>query len=292
MNLSHLRSLVAVADTGSFTAAADAIGLTQSGVSQAVAGLEDVLAVPLVVRHRRGADLTETGERVADHARQALAALDQMRVEADAARGLAQGKVRLASFPSVLGTLLPPLLRRFRTRYPGIQVVSLEADDREVEDWLASGTIDLGVVLNPLPDRAVAILGRDAWVPLFPAGHRLARHRSVSFAELAAEPFVLATGGCDINAALLAREAGTVLSNVQVEVREWSSAFALVREGAGVSLVPELALPEMLRGLRVGTLSEPLYRTFGLVASPVRELTRATTTFVQLAREAETSQKH
>ncbi|MBS0521020.1 MAG: LysR family transcriptional regulator [Proteobacteria bacterium] len=280
MNLTHLRSLLAVAECGSFTAAAEAIGVTQSGVSQAVAALEESLGVTLVVRHRRGADLTAAGERVAAHARTALDALGRIKGEADAARGLASGTVRLAGFPSVFATLLPPLLRRFRTRHPEVRVVALETDDREVERWLAAGKIDLGVVMNPAPGRAAASLGRDAWVPVLPAGHPLAQRPAVSLAELARQPFVLATGGCETNARSLAEAAGAPLKDVQIEVRDWASAIALVREGAGVSLVPESTLPEVRRGLRVAALKAPLHRRFGLVLSPAREPSRAVRAFV------------
>lgn len=289
MNLTHLRSLVAVADTGSFTAAADALGVTQSGVSQSVASLEETLAAALVVRHRRGADLTAVGERVVAHAREALGALDRMRGEADSARGVAEGKLRLAGFPSVFAALLPSVLRRFRTRYPGIQLVVLETDDHEIEDWLAAGTIDLGVVMNPAPGRSVAILGQDAWVPIFPAAHRLARRPAVSLAEISAEPFILATGGCEVNARSLAEAAGTPLTNIEIEVRDWVSAIALVREGAGICLVPQSTLPETRRGLRVGSLDKPIHRTFGLVASPGRDVSRAAEAFIEAVRSGSES---
>ncbi len=160
------------------------------------------------------------------------------------------GAIRLAGFPSVFATVLPPLLRRFRTLHPGIDLVPLETDDLEVEAWLAAGSIDLGVVLNPSPARNAVPLGRDAWVPILPAAHSLSRRPSVSLAELAAAPFVLATGGCHTNARSLAEAEGLTLQNVQIEVRDWSSAIALVREGAGVSLVPESTLPEQHRGFR------------------------------------------
>lgn len=284
MNLTHLRGLVALAETGSFTAAAAELGVTQSGVSQAIAALEEALGVALVVRHRRGADLTAAGERVVAHARAALDALGRIRGEADTVRGLAKGTIRLAGFPSVFATLLPPLLRRFRSRHPEVRVLALETDDREVETWLAKGKVDLGVVLNPAPRRAAAILGRDGWVPLFPSAHRLAQRSAVSLAELARQPFVLATGGCDVHAGTLAAAAGTPLTDVQIEVRDWASAIALVREGAGIALVPESTLPESRRGLRVGTLKPSLHRTFGLVVSPLREPSAAVRTFVAAAK--------
>lgn len=196
------------------------------------------------------------------------------------------GAIRLAGFPSVFATVLPPLLRRFRALHPGIDLVPLETDDMEVEAWLATGSVDLGVVLNPSPTRNAVPLGRDAWVPILPTTHPLSRRTSLSFAELAAAPFVLATGGCHTNARSLADGAGLSLKNVQIEVRDWASAIALVREGAGLSLVPESTLPDQRRGLRVSKLASPLHREFGLVASPVRPLSRAGNLFIEIARRS------
>ena len=73
----------------------------------------------------------------------------------------------------------------------------------------------------------------------------------MALADLAAQPFVLATGGCSVNAGSVAEQAGLALCDVRATVTEWSSAFALVREGVGVTLAPELTLPENRRGLRV-----------------------------------------
>lgn len=269
MNLPQLRALVAAIDAGSITGAAAQLGLTQSGASQAIAALEEELGVQLVVRGRRGATPTAAGVRVAEHARAVLAGLNAIRQEADAARGLERGRLRLAAFQTVFATLLPPLLRRFRTLHPGIEVVALEASDEEMLAWIAVGTVDVGVVMDPAPGEAAAPLGQDEWVAVLPAGHALARSAAgrVAFARLAAEPFVLATGGCATHARSLAQAAGLDLADVRVELRDWASAFALVREGVGVALVPEPTLPENRRGLRVLRLTEPLHRRFGLQVS-------------------------
>ena len=84
----------------------------------------------------------------------------------------------------------------------------------------------------------------ETWVAVIPAGHSLGRVPGgrVLFARLAREPFVLATGGCTMHARSLAQDAGFDLADVRVEVRDWNSAFALVREGLGVTLVPEPTL--------------------------------------------------
>ncbi|WP_347094160.1 LysR family transcriptional regulator [Sphingomonas parapaucimobilis] len=286
MNITQLRALVAVADAGSFTAAAEAVGVTQSGMSQALAALEEALGVKLLVRQRHGVELTAFGERALVHARAALDHLEAIRQEARQATGAEAGSLRIAAFPSVFATVLPSLLRRFRSLHPGIEVVLLETDDREVETWLSTGAVDLGVVLNPSAESDVVPIGEDAWVGVLPSGHRLARRSTLSLAELVAEPFVLATGGCHVHAGTLAKAAGLSLGDIRMEVRDWTSAVALVREGVGVGIVPESTLPEKRKGLRIAKIDPPLYRRFGLVAALGRKPSCAASLFLEMAINA------
>ncbi|WP_330206643.1 LysR family transcriptional regulator [Pseudomonas sp. AM14(2022)] len=268
MNLMHWRLVVAVADHGNITRAAERVGMTQSGASQALALMEETLGVQLFSRESRQTLPTAIGLPVIEQARLMLGALETIRQTVDSVRPMLRGTIRLASFPMVLASFLPPLLRQFNRLYPGIEVVALEVSDDEVETLLAAGLVDVGVVLNPAPERNAGPLGRDAWVAVVPAGHPLAlrgTEQGVSLQELTALPFVLATGGCSTNARSLAAEAGLQLQDVRVEVREWSSAFTLVRENLGVTLVPEMTLPAERQGLRVIALQPRIERVFSLV---------------------------
>jgi len=268
MNLMHWRLVVAVADHGNITRAAERVGMTQSGASQALALMEETLGVQLFSRESRQTLPTAIGLPVIEQARLMLGALQTIRQTVDSVRPMLRGTIRLASFPMVLASFLPPLLRQFNRLYPGIEVVALEVSDDEVETLLAAGLVDVGVVLNPAPERNAGPLGRDAWVAVVPAGYALAlrgTEQGVSLQELTALPFVLATGGCSTNARSLAAEAGLQLQDVRVEVREWSSAFTLVRENLGVTLVPEMTLPAERQGLRVIALQPRIERVFSLV---------------------------
>jgi DNA-binding transcriptional LysR family regulator len=89
----------------------------------------------------------------------------------------------------------------------------------------------------------------------------------VALSELVDEPFVLATGGCSIHSQSLAGQAGLQLNDIRVTVRDLASAAVLVREGLGVAVIPESALPDDQRGLRVMQLQPRAYREFGLVCS-------------------------
>ncbi|MCE4054309.1 LysR family transcriptional regulator [Pseudomonas sp. Au-Pse12] len=270
MNLMHWRLLVAIAECTTITRAAEQVGMTQSGASQALAQMEDMLGVQLFTRENRQALPTAIGLQVLAQARVMLDALARVRREVDTARGIPQGNLRLAGFPMVLATFLPPLLRRFKPLYPGVEVVQLEVSDDEVETLLEAQLVDIGVVLNPAPERHSWLLGRDSWVAVLPQDHPWPAS-TIDLASLLAQPFVLATGGCSVNARSLAAEAGMPLADVRVEVREWNSAFSLVRERLGVTLVPQSTLPAHREGLRVLALSSAVEREFALVVAPGRE---------------------
>src|SRR6202007_1291416 len=99
--------------------AAEQVGITQSGASQAVAQIEASLGAQLFIRERRDIGITAFGEQVLLHARAMLAQFDAIRVLADSAQGLHAGRIRLACFPSVLARVLPSLLSAFKRRHPG-----------------------------------------------------------------------------------------------------------------------------------------------------------------------------
>ncbi|MET4735329.1 DNA-binding transcriptional LysR family regulator [Thalassospira sp. MBR-102] len=288
MNITQIRSLIAIAETGSFTAAAHRIGITQSAMSQAIAGLEENLAVKLLVRQPDGVFLTAFGERALEHARRAMKHLNAIQTEAAIEAGRQAVSLRLAAFASVYATILPRLIARFRVLYPDINLTLLESDDSEIENLLAAGHVDLGVVLNPAPEDNALLLGQDEWMAIFPRSHYLARRKNVSLADLAGQPFVLATGGCQIHAQSLLADAGLTLSDIRIRVRDWSSAIALVGAGEGIALVPESALPghDRMTGKKAVAavrLDPGLYRQFGLRASLADKKLHAARLFWEMA---------
>ena len=139
MNLAHWRLLVAVADEGTISRAAECVGISQSGASQAIAQLEAALGFRIFVRERRQVDVTALGAQVVEHARSMLGGLQAIRALADDNQGVSGARIRLATFPSIISTVLPAMLRDFQRRHPGIEVVVVEGTDEEVEQWLDAG---------------------------------------------------------------------------------------------------------------------------------------------------------
>jgi DNA-binding transcriptional LysR family regulator len=126
VSVAHLRVLTTVVERGSFSAAAEEIGITQSGISQSIKQLE--------------ADL---GTAALADARAALQAIERLRQRCSAAKGLQSGHVRIGSVSSVAARLLPGALAEFRRLYPGISVDLIEGTDSEVCEWVENNIVDL-----------------------------------------------------------------------------------------------------------------------------------------------------
>lgn len=180
----ELRVLVAVADAGAFSAAAEALGLTQSAVSHSVRGSERKIGAVLFDRGRTGARPTLAGDKAVAHARRVLRLLDVLTVEArGAARsGAAQGPLRIAAFRSAALHLLPPVLERLRARHPGIEprVRIVREVGRGTAGEVADGKADMAIATLggsvPLPPGLVASgLLEEPYSLVHPAGHAAPR---------------------------------------------------------------------------------------------------------------------
>src|SRR6478609_7111692 len=122
LDVKRLRVLKAVADHGSFSAAAESLSYTQSAVSQSIAALERETGTSLLDRSPRGVRPTPAGEALVRHADAVLCRLAEAEAELEAIAGLRAGRVRLAGFPSAAATLVPAAVAEFERRHPGVEV--------------------------------------------------------------------------------------------------------------------------------------------------------------------------
>jgi len=171
IDLRGLRALVAVADFGSFRAAAGELGYTQSAISHQVAELERALGASLFDRPggRAQVSLTRAGEAAYLHARRAFGELHALDASVQATLRGERTIVRVGVFQTAAAELLPAALRVLREEWPGVEVVLSETDDDpRLIEWLASGRLDLALTINQQPDDRVELirLYEDPWVIL------------------------------------------------------------------------------------------------------------------------------
>jgi molybdate transport repressor ModE-like protein len=148
LDLTRLRVLVAVARTGSVTAAARSLHYSQPSVSHHLARLEAETGAKLVQRAGRGVRLTHAGRQLADRGAEILGRLDAAETELAAHVGLRQGRVRLAAFPSALGTFVPTAAALLAADHPGLELRLSEAEPPEAVRMLRAGHVDVAVIFR------------------------------------------------------------------------------------------------------------------------------------------------
>jgi DNA-binding transcriptional LysR family regulator len=282
VTLVQLRALLAVVEARSFSVAAERLALTQSGVSHAIATLEAELGAMLLLRERAGPVPTALGERVLGHAREVLRRLEHIQQEVAAADGHATGKVRLGTPPSVAARSLPRMVAELRRRHPRIEVVVFEGSDQEVDAWLRSGVVDVGISPLPKPGFDSLDLVADEMLVVLPAAHALAGRRAVRLRNVATDPFIMSKGGCEPLIRDLYRAAG-LTPRVQHEVRDVSTILGMVQEGLGITVVPALALPPRTARVRALPLEPRARRRLGLCVRSLATCPPAVATFARAA---------
>jgi DNA-binding transcriptional LysR family regulator len=251
MDLRQLRYFLAVAEERSVTRAAVRLHLTQPPLSAQLARLEHELGVELFARHRRGVDLTEAGRHLVEHARRVLADVD---AATESVRRTGQGRsglLALAFVPAAAWSVLPPLLHRFHTALPDVELRFLEAGTDAVAEHVRSRRADVGLVHLGAggaaggvgPDLDVAVVRREPLVAVLPRDRAARLGERVDLAELTDEPFVCPAR--ELTGGLAGHLLGACrLSGFQPTLREVDlvqTAVALVGAGVGVSVLPASA---------------------------------------------------
>jgi DNA-binding transcriptional LysR family regulator len=162
LDVTRLRVLVAVARYGSVTAAARALNYAQPSVSHHLARLEAETGTKLIQRAGRGIRLTDAGRLLAERAAEVIGRLDAAENELAAYTGLRAGRLRLAAFPSALGTIVPAAAAMLREHQPGVDLRLTEAEPPEALRMLRAGYVDVALVFRYSPDPdGLAVAGRE-----------------------------------------------------------------------------------------------------------------------------------
>jgi DNA-binding transcriptional LysR family regulator len=268
MEIHQLRYAVAVADLGTFTAAARACFVAQPSLSQAVRSLESELRTPLFHRLTTGVTLTAAGEAFVPAARATLRALDTTRAAVDAVSGLRSGHLDLVALPTLAVDPVTPLIGLFRRTYPGVLVrLAQPEDSAAVVAMINAGRAELGLTEAPVSDDRLVMheLGRQDVVAVLPPGSP--PRRRLRGSELAALPLVTLPVGTSSRRLLdeaLASSPEPVHFAVETEQRE--ALVPLVLAGAGACVLPRpMADDAARRGAVVAPLDPPLTRTLALL---------------------------
>ncbi|MGN9842652.1 LysR family transcriptional regulator [Nonomuraea sp. H19] len=255
MDVKQLKALVTVAEVGSVTRAAELLHLVQPAVTRQIRTLEQELGVPLFERTRQGMRPTEAGAIMVDRARRALNELERARAEVRPIPGVVTGIVTVGLLESTTTLLAEPLVSAIVRDHPGIELRLMTAYSGYLQQWLDGGDLDLSLLYNldSTPSlNAHPLVWERLWV-VAPPSDGLRADRAVPFAQAAARPLVMPTGGhalrtlIDAAAARAETEMDVVVQTNSMRVQK-----QLVLAGHGWTILPGVGIAEDVAD---GTLS-------------------------------------
>ena len=268
-------------ETGSLTAAAKREGLTQSAVSHCIAELEKELGFSVINRGRGGVRLTAEGERIMPYVRGLLNSAEQLEQAASEIRGLDSGIVRIGAFTSAAVHWLPGILKQFQTDYPNVEFRLFNGDYHDVEQWLSDGSIDVGFVSVPCSvDCECITLMEDKLLAIIPENSRFASYQKFPLIECETEPFISLLESSDHDARR-ALDAAGVTPNVRFYTKDDYAIIAMVEQGLGISIMPELLLKGRHDRLKILPLVPEAKRTIGLAIAAGERAGPATRKFAE-----------
>lgn len=268
--------MVEVAERGSFSAAADALVLSQPAVSRQVGNLERHFGVALFQRVARGVVPTAAGSTAVEMARDALNRLDAIDATMRGVAGIDAGHLRLAAFASANTSFVPDVIRRFAAAYPGVATELVQVDIDQPAAAVATGQVDLALLtawqldgapvdrveLVPLMDERLHVALAD--------GHRLARRRTVPLNALRDEVWIEGAHPDCLGPIPQLAEAIGKPPHIGFVCADWNGKQALVAAGTGIMLVPTLAQGAMRTGIRLSPTTPrlPSRRLYAAIPHP------------------------
>ena len=243
-DLTDLRLFLNVHETGTITGGAHRSHMTLASASERIKGMEDVLGVALLVRNRRGVQLTPAGRALLHHARVVLQQMDRMQGELHQYGQGLKGHVRLLCNTAALDEYLPDILIAFLAQHPQISVDLEERLSYEITDAIRDGIADIGIVADSanLQGLETYAFRPDMLTLITAKTHELAQRASLSLADVADYDFVGLIEGSALqeHVAHHARRAGKKLS-YRIRLRSIEAVCRMVGQGIGIGVVPKTA---------------------------------------------------
>jgi len=289
MEVHQLRYFCAVADSGSFSRAAEQSHVSQPSLSQQILKLEDELGARLFDRLGRSVRLTEVGKSFLPRARAVLRELEAARGEVVESKDSVGGTICVGVIPTIAPYFLPAQLAFLSRRFPESRVTVLEEITPVLLERLRASVVDVAILALPIRGHefeVIALLTEHLFAAL-PKRHALAKRATISLKEVKEEAFLLLRDGhCFRDTAVAACDRARVDPRIVFESGQFSSILSMVSAGVGVSIVPEMAV-EKKAGCRFVRIADgEAARTIGAVVLRGRSLTRLQRAFLAHLRAA------
>src|ERR1700686_2087995 len=287
MEIHQLRYFCAVAESGSFSRAAEQSHVSQPSLSQQILKLEDELGARLFDRLGRSVRLTEVGKTFLPRARAVLRELEAARGDVVERKDSVGGAICVGVIPTIAPYFLPAQLTFLSRRFPQARVTVVEEITPVLLDRLRASKVDLAILALPIRGHEFETfpLLTERLFAALPPGHKLAKRRALSLKDLRAQPFLLLRDGhCFRDTAVAAYDRARLHPQIIFESGQFTSLLSMVGAGMGVSIVPEMAIEKQSQCRYIRIADDQAARTIGTVVLRGRSLTRAHNAFLSHLR--------
>ncbi|MBL8241357.1 MAG: hydrogen peroxide-inducible genes activator [Bryobacterales bacterium] len=293
LDLRQLECFCAVARTGSFTKAADELGIAQPSLSEQIAKLEQSLGASLFERLSRRIELTPPARAILGKAQALLEDAAALPSYFEGALEGVAGPLRVAAIPTILPYFMTPILKAFAERYPRVTLHVREGTTSELVEHVLSGAIDVALVSLPVEGAGLVMkqLFRDPLLLAVPQGHPLASTGPVPLRKISKERLlILKDGHCLRDETLAVCNRARAQFDAQFEADQFVTIFELIRGGFGVSIVPEMSRP-FSQGCSLVPFEPRAVRQIGYIRLERRYVSKALEAFTGFLKDATEERK-
>jgi DNA-binding transcriptional LysR family regulator len=280
-NLRQIEAFLAVAEAENFSRAAEQIGMTQPGISQAIREVEALLDLKLFDRTTRRVELTAAGHSFRVGAKKSLEALDDAVIDAQDHNALRQGYLRLAAPPFLAATVLPRVLAAFKDRHPGLILELVDTTTAQILSRVANHQVDLGLGTFPAggTNLGYRVVLRDEMMCFSHPCFGLAN--PMRWADFNGVPIIVLSQSSALRLPVeMGFEAASLTLTPAFEVEQIATALALAAAGLGVAILPGYARAAQTENIEAHALSSPiLRREVALLYAADRSLSPAASAF-------------
>lgn len=281
MTITQLQVLIKTIELGSFTKAARVLNMTQPAVSHAISSIESELGVTILIRDKRkGLIVTDVGSRILVHIREILNGVEKIEQEVAMEKGHEVGTIRIGSFPSASAHFLPKMINHFKEKYPNLEVVLCEGTIKEVEDWLVSRVVDIGIVILPNKEREIVPLTKGKMVVILREDHPLCKKNAVTIRDLENEPIILCKGGYEPPIIDMFKQVNVPL-RAEYVISTVTTALNMIQEGLGIAILAELSLTNLPKNVQTRELEPQVWREIALAVPSLRDSSIAVQLFIE-----------
>lgn len=278
-------ALQKIIELGGFTKAADALGYTQSSISQMIASLESELSIQLLTRSRHGVKLTIEGQELYPFIERSILQYRAMQEKVKEIKGLETGIIRVGTISSVTCHWMPLLIKGFQELYPKVQFLFHQGDYSSIQEWIKTGAVDFGFITPPaVTDLKTLTIKDGEMFAVLPQNHPLAAQDSVRLEELTEEPYILMEEGHYSEPLNAFRDKG-LEPNIRYTIHDDYAIMTMVEAGLGISILAELVLRRTNFHIAKIPIDPPVYRTLAIGYKDKHSLPIASQYFIEYLKQ-------